>query len=225
MTGIAPLVDRDGLETQLHAALATLALPLDGAQRLQLIAYLALLAKWNRTYNLTAIRDPESMLRQHVLDCLSIVAPIDAILAQQHSQRPQTRQAPLAEPTGAPLPVATPTPVAIDLLDVGSGAGLPGLILAIARPQYRVTMIDAVQKKAAFIAQAIIELGLTNAQALHGRVEHYQPARPPVLITSRAFAALKDFVSSVQRIAGAQTILVAMKGQNPRSTNCPATGG
>jgi 16S rRNA (guanine527-N7)-methyltransferase len=123
---------------------------------------------------------------------------------------------PLDQPNGPGTQLATPTPVVIDLLDVGSGAGLPGLILAIARPQYRVTMIDAVQKKAAFIAQAIIELGLTNAQAIHGRIENYHPPRPPTLITSRAFAALRDFVGSVERIADAQTIVAAMKGQHPQ---------
>lgn len=139
----------------------------------QCLAYLALLSKWARVYNLTAVRDPAQMLSHHLLDCLAVVAPI-----QDH----------LTESSDALGPPAAPR-----VLDVGSGAGLPGVLIAIACPAVQVSCIDTVAKKAAFIQQAASSLGLPNLRAVHGRVEALQ-AEPFDLVTSRAFASLADFV-------------------------------
>ncbi|WP_303784617.1 16S rRNA (guanine(527)-N(7))-methyltransferase RsmG [Azovibrio restrictus] len=145
----------------------------------QLLAYRDLMLKWNRTYNLTALKDPARMVSHHLLDSLAI------------------------------LPwIAGP-----ELLDVGSGAGLPGIPLAIARPDLRVTLVDAVQKKAAFQRQAAIELGLANVQALHGRVEELQGRYG--MITSRAFADLADFVRLTRSLLAPGGRWLAMKGLAP----------
>lgn len=145
----------------------------------QLLAYRDLMLKWNRTYNLTALKDPARMVSHHLLDSLAI------------------------------LPwIAGP-----ELLDVGSGAGLPGIPLAIARPDLRVTLVDAVQKKAAFQRQAAIELGLANVQVLHGRVEELQGRYG--MITSRAFADLADFVRLTRSLLAPGGRWLAMKGLAP----------
>ncbi len=145
----------------------------------QLLAYRDLMLKWNRTYNLTALKDPARMVSHHLLDSLAI------------------------------LPWVTGP----ELLDVGSGAGLPGIPLAIARPDLRVTLVDAVQKKAAFQRQAAIELGLANVQALHGRVEELQGRYG--MITSRAFADLADFVRLTRSLLAPDGRWLAMKGLAP----------
>ena len=145
----------------------------------QLLAYRDLMLKWNRTYNLTALKDPAQMVSHHLLDSLAI------------------------------LPWVTGP----ELLDVGSGAGLPGIPLAIARPDLRVTLVDAVQKKAAFQRQAAIELGLTNVQACHARVEELQGQYG--MITSRAFAELADFVRLTRPLLAPGGRWLAMKGLAP----------
>ncbi|MBQ0945680.1 16S rRNA (guanine(527)-N(7))-methyltransferase RsmG [Ideonella sp. 4Y16] len=141
----------------------------DGAEA-QLLAYLDLIARWNQVYNLTAVRDPAQMLTQHLLDCLAVVQP----LRQQ----------------AAALGHADD----LRLLDVGSGAGLPGVVLAIANPGWSVTCVDTVAKKATFIRQVGAELGLRQLQAVHQRVEAMSSA-PYTMITSRAFASLVDFIT------------------------------
>jgi 16S rRNA (guanine527-N7)-methyltransferase len=118
-----------------------LALPLSDDQQTQLLAFLALLLKWNKVYNLTSVREPEQMLTQHVMDCLAVI--------------PEVLKA---------------YPNKIDLLDVGSGGGLPSVVFAIACPQWRVTAIDAVAKKAAFVQQVVVSLKLTNLRGIHARV-------------------------------------------------------
>lgn len=153
-----------------------LSLP-DGVED-KLRAYLALLSKWNRTYNLTAIREPGQMVTHHVLDSLAVLPCLGD---------------------------------AKTVVDVGSGAGLPGLILAACRPDLRVTSVEAVQKKVAFQQQAKIELGLANASIHGGRVETLRGSFDAAI--SRAFAELADFV----RLAGHLTTrLLAMKGAYPR---------
>ncbi len=155
-------------------------------QAQQLQAYLELLGKWNRVYNLTAVRDTERMLTHHVFDSLCTLPP----LRQQGSWA--HRRA----------------------LDVGSGAGLPGMILAIAMPELHVSCIDAVGKKTAFIQQAASTLRLPNLQAVHARVEQWR-SDPFDLITSRAFASLLDFTQLSQHHLAPAGIWMAMKGKAP----------
>jgi 16S rRNA (guanine527-N7)-methyltransferase len=164
------------LEVALHEGLHQLGLALPDDAITRLLAYQRLIAQWNRVYNLTAIRDPEAMLTQHLLDCLAIVPALRRGLAGGVGASP-------AGSAGASRRV----------LDVGSGAGLPGVVLAICEPGWQVTCVDAVAKKASFIRQVAAELGLPNLQATHQRVEA-MPGRYD-LITSRAFATLADFIA------------------------------
>jgi 16S rRNA (guanine527-N7)-methyltransferase len=169
---------------KLDAGVAALGLALPAGAAEKLVAYLALLSKWNRTYNLTAIRDPGEMVTHHLLDSLSVIPALEksALAGRQ----------------------------ALSLVDVGSGAGLPGLVLAIARPDWQITSVEAVEKKAAFQRQVQIELGLANVSIHCGRVEQLQGSFTNVI--SRAFASLADFV----RFAGhLSSCLWAMKGTYP----------
>lgn len=176
------------LRPALDAGLAALGLPLDEAQRTRLLAHLALIAKWNQVYNLTAVRDPAQMLIQHLLDCLAALGPL-----QRHL-------------SGLDGPVR--------LLDVGSGAGLPGAVFAIACPdQLQVTCVDTVSKKAAFIGQVAAELSLANLSGLHARVEAL--AGPFEIISSRAFATLADFVAGSRQALAPGGVWLAMKGKVP----------
>lgn len=169
------------LDHSLKEGLSALHLDLSATVRAQLLAYLALLQKWNKTYNLTAITEPERQLTHHLLDSLAL------------------------------LPHIGPGP----LLDVGSGAGLPGIPLALARPDLKVTLIDASQKKAAFMQQVTIELGLVNhVTVVHGRVEALR-AGPFAQITARAFADLNDLVRLTHPLLSAGGSWLAMKGQYP----------
>ncbi|WP_240636057.1 16S rRNA (guanine(527)-N(7))-methyltransferase RsmG [Caldimonas tepidiphila] len=174
------------LEAPLREGLLQLRLALDDRQVGQLLAYLALIARWNRVYNLTAVREPADMLSQHLLDSLAGVAPL-----RRHTE-------------GAPARV----------LDVGSGAGLPGVVFAIACPELSVTCVDTVAKKAIFIRQAAAELGLPNLRAEHARVEQLQPAAAQV-VTSRAFASLHDFVALTREHLAADGVWLAFKGRVP----------
>jgi 16S rRNA (guanine527-N7)-methyltransferase len=157
-------------------------LPQGGRDKLDL--YLALLAKWNKTYNLTAIREPERMVTHHLLDALAVLPHLPA--------REQMR-----------------------LLDVGAGGGVPGIPLAIARPRWDVVLVDANQKKAAFLAQAGIELALDKVTGVATRIEDYAPAEPFDVIISRAFSDLRTFAQSSARHLAANGLLVAMKGVHP----------
>lgn len=169
------------LQSSLAAALVEMQLPLSQSRQQRLLAYLALLQKWNGTYNLTAIHEPERMLTHHLLDSLAV------------------------------LPHVT-----VDrLLDVGSGAGLPGLPLAIARDDLNVTLIDASHKKVAFAQQAIIELKLRNVVALHGRVEAWRPTEPFPCLISRAFSDLAEFVRVTAGLLAPGGRWLAMKGLYP----------
>jgi 16S rRNA (guanine527-N7)-methyltransferase len=159
-----------------------LALPAGGADRLA--ALIELLAKWNKTFNLTAIRDPARMVTHHVLDSLALL-------------------------TGVPLAHGA------RLVDVGCGAGLPGLPLAIARPDLDVTLLDSNGKKIAFVRQAIGELGLANATAVAARIEAYAPPARFDAIVSRAFSDLASFAAAGRRLLAPGGVLVAMKGALP----------
>jgi 16S rRNA (guanine527-N7)-methyltransferase len=153
----------------------------------KLAAYLELLGKWNRTYNLTAIREPERMITHHVLDSLAVLP---------HLRAPSTS-------TG------------FSVLDVGSGAGLPAIPLAIARPAWRVVALDSSHKKGAFVQQAVIELALPNVEPIVARVEDYRSATPFDVVISRAFSDLATFAESSVRHLAPGGRLVAMKGVRP----------
>jgi 16S rRNA (guanine527-N7)-methyltransferase len=167
----------------------------------QLEAYLALLQKWNRTYNLTAVRDAERMVTHHLLDSLAIVPYLDDGFARHDERAPAGGSA----VNGHPLAV----------LDVGSGAGLPGIPLAVARPAWTVTMVDSNRKKAAFIQQAIGELGLARASARAARIEDVQPPPRHGAIVSRAYSDLASFAEAALRLLAPGGRLYAMKGLVP----------
>ena len=175
--------DRPMLADTLKKGVAELPLAVSDAQIERLLDYLALLAKWNAVYNLTAVRDPSQMVVQHLLDSLA------AVPAFTSAQR---------------------------VLDVGSGGGLPGMVLAIwaqeARPDMRIAMIDTVHKKTAFLTQVKAELGLANVTVHTGRVEALQVAEPFDVITSRAFADLADFVDWSGHLLAPGGRFIAMKG-------------
>jgi len=173
-------------EAALDRGLGDLALALPREARERLLGYVALLAKWNRTYNLTAIRDPLAMVAHHLLDSLSVLPHL-----------------PL-KPEGARL------------ADAGSGAGLPGIPLAIARPRWRVALAESSQKKAAFLRQAAIELALDNVEVHEGRVEAWRPQPLFDLVISRAFAALGEFIAACRHLVAPGGMLAAMKGTAPR---------
>ena len=179
------------LRARLAEAASALGLNLSDAQLDQLIAYLDLLSKWNKVYNLTAVRDPQAMLTQHLVDSLSLIPAL-----RRHVQAEPVREG------------------RFRLLDVGSGGGLPGVVVAIACPELDVVCVDTVGKKAFFISQVAAELGLRNLRGEHARVE--QLKLPPFdLITSRAFASLADFTEWSRRSLKPGGVWAAMKGQHP----------
>jgi 16S rRNA (guanine527-N7)-methyltransferase len=170
-----------------QADVARLGLQLTDAQVDALLNYLALLQRWNTTYNLTAVRDPAAMWLQHVLDCLAAVPAVARALPADRRDR---------------------------ILDVGSGGGLPGLVWAIALPRADITCVDTVGKKAAFIRQAAGTLALPTVQARHARVEELKD--PPFdLITSRAFSSLVDFTRLTRHLLAPGGQWLAMKGKIP----------
>lgn len=175
------------LEARLTAGAQELGVVLGAGQRMQLLRFVDLLDRWRAVYNLSGIRGPESILQQHVLDCLAVVTPMARWAAGR----------------------------LIRVLDVGSGAGLPGLVIAVARPDWRVTTVDAVSKKAAFVRQAAGELGLANLEVVHGRVEALGSTRAFDLITCRAFATLNEFTTATRYNLDMHGAWVAMKGIRP----------
>jgi 16S rRNA (guanine527-N7)-methyltransferase len=175
-------------EAALRAGLAELHLSLSDAQVQGLLDYQNLIGKWNKVYNLTAVRDPAEMLTHHLLDSLAAVAPL-----QKHLQ-------------GRGLSAAS-------LLDVGAGAGLPGVVLAICCPTLAVTCVDTVGKKAAFIKHVALALGLPNLTGLHARVETI--TQPFDVICSRAFASLADFAGWSQAALAKGGVWMALKGKHP----------
>jgi len=178
------VVDIDSGLSQLDA-LGHARLPREARDKLS--AYLDLLAKWNRTYNLTAIREPDKMVTHHVLDSLAVLPHLDVA-------------------NGAK---------SVSLLDVGSGAGLPAIPLAIARPAWRVVALDSGHKKGAFVQQVASELALANVEPVVARVEDYRPAALFDVIISRAFSDLATFAESSARHLAPGGRLVAMKGVRP----------
>jgi 16S rRNA (guanine527-N7)-methyltransferase len=174
------------LPQQLADGLQALGLTLSAAQQGQLLDYLALLAKWTKVYNLTAVREPDSMLRLHLLDSLAALPPL-----LRHTGNQPAR-----------------------VLDVGSGGGLPGAVFAVAAPALSVTCVDTVAKKAMFLTQVAAELGLKNLRGEHARVEQLK-APPFPVITSRAFASLADFANLTRNLLAPGGAWMALKGQHP----------
>jgi 16S rRNA (guanine527-N7)-methyltransferase len=174
------------LEAGLRSGAQALGLALSDAQIQHLLAYAALIQKWNKVYNLTALRDPADMLTHHLLDSLTAIAPLS-----RHTQ-------------GQPVQV----------LDVGSGGGLPGVVLAICMPELNVSCVDTVAKKAAFVQQVAVSLKLPNLRGLHARVESLTD--PYQVICSRAFASLPDFVTWSRSALAEGGVWMAMKGKHPQ---------
>lgn len=177
------------LQAALERGAAELGLVLGDRQIAQLLDYLELLGKWGAVYNLTAVRDPHEMLTHHVLDSLAVVAPLRRHLAGAGG-RGRAR-----------------------LLDVGSGAGLPGVVVAICCADVDVTCVDAVAKKAAFIRQVAASLALPNLRGVHARVEALSESFDVVI--SRAFASLADFTRLAANAPAPDGVWVAMKGRHP----------
>ena len=170
------------LQEILHAGITALKLDLSAEQEAKLLAYVALIEKWNKVYNLTAVREPEAMVTQHLLDSLAVLPHLG---------------------------------VAKSLVDVGAGAGLPGIPLAIARPDLQVTLSDSNHKKTTFMQQACVELGLSNATVVCERVERVQLAQKADVVTSRAFSELKEFARLAAHLVAPGGRMLAMKGVYP----------
>lgn len=189
-TRLAPSADAaapDAARAAIAAAAQQLGLPLEPAAIDRLIAYLALMQRWNRVYNLTALRDPAQMLSHHLIDCLAVLPAL-----RRHAK-------------GRPLRI----------LDVGSGGGLPGVVLAIVQGDWSVTCIDAVAKKAGFVRQVAGELALPNLRSVHGRVEALPGDARFDVIVSRAFASLVDFTTLSRAQLAPDGVWLAMKGRAP----------
>jgi len=169
------------LAEKLAQGVAKLRLDIPPATQHQLLDYLALIQKWNKVYNLTAVREAQKMVSRHLLDCLAVVPHVRA-----HS-----------------------------IIDVGSGAGLPGIPLALALPQSRVTLLEASHKKATFLKQAVIELGLGNVDVVCERAETWQPPDKFEVVISRAFSDLPEFLGAAGRLCAANGTIAAMKGVYP----------
>ena len=170
------------LSEGLVAGSSALGVALDSAQQQKLLDYIALIVKWNKVYNLTAVREPEAMIGHHLLDSLAVLPHLTGVGR---------------------------------LIDVGSGAGLPGIPLAIARPDMKITLLDSNHKKTTFMRQACLELGLTNVEVVCERVEQYQPDEKYDTVISRAYSELKEFVRLSAHLAVKGGKLYAMKGVYP----------
>ncbi len=188
----APEAGATELAAALRAGCAGLGLDLKPAQLGLLLDYLELLRKWNAVYNLTAIRTLPRMLVEHLFDSLAVVTP-------------------LAERLSVPAPAGRRRSV----VDIGSGAGLPGIPLAIAWPQAEVHLVEPVGKKAAFLRQCVGTLGLAHVEVHPIRVEELSLPAPADLVICRAFASLTDFLAAAAPLTGPETLVCAMKGVVP----------
>jgi 16S rRNA (guanine527-N7)-methyltransferase len=192
MTAAAEVPEGEILQA-LSLGVKALALNVSEAQQQSLLSYMALIQKWNKVYNLTALKTPQEILTHHLLDSLSSISPLLRYLAQG--------------PKGVDQE--------IELLDVGSGGGLPGVVIAICCPNICVTCVDTVAKKAAFVQQVAASLKLSNLRGLHARVESLPG--PFDVICSRAFASLPDFVNWSAGALSEKGVWMAMKGKLPEA--------
>lgn len=172
------------IQHELEMGIKSLGLSCTSQQVDQLLAYLNMLQRWNKAYNLTAIREPIQMVRLHLLDSLVINPCVSG---------------------------------ASEILDVGTGPGLPGIPLAILNPDINFTLLDSNGKKTRFLFQAINELGLTNAREVNQRVEKYQPEKAFDIILSRAFSSISDMLNQCQHLVAKNGCFLAMKGKKPDS--------
>lgn len=179
MAGIR--VNETACRERLLAGAEEMGLAIDSRQQAHLIAFLSLLSKWNRAYNLTAVRDPLQMVGRHLLDSLVLLPHL---------------------PRG-------------DCLDLGTGAGLPGILLAIMRPDSRFLLLDGNSKKIRFVRQVKLELGLENIDPLHARAEAYRPDAPFPVIVTRAFSSLPKLVALSDGLWAQGSEILAMKGAVP----------
>lgn len=170
-------------EKILRQSLATLGVSVSAEVAQQLMQYVQLLAKWNQIYNLTAIRDPEQMIYQHVLDSLAILPHLSSDIRR--------------------------------IIDVGSGGGMPGMLLAIVKPDWAVVLLDSNQKKTTFLRQAVIELNLNNVEVVTSRVEVYYPLLKFDMITARAFSELARLVELTRHLLAKKGHYIALKGIVP----------
>ncbi|MCF6224953.1 MAG: 16S rRNA (guanine(527)-N(7))-methyltransferase RsmG [Xanthomonadales bacterium] len=170
------------LREQLTAGLNELSLSLEAFQIEQLLAYVGLLEKWNKTYNLTAVRKPRDMISHHLLDSLAILPWVSGD----------------------------------SLVDVGSGAGLPGIPLAIARPEMAITLVDSLGKRCRFLSHVVRELKLKNISVVESRAEDWLATEQPALITARAVAALPVLLEQTRHLFAADTVMLAAKGRWPQ---------
>lgn len=182
------MIAKQDLASRLKAASVALCLEMSTAQQQVLLAYLEQMQRWNRSYNLTAVRDIEQMMVQHLFDSLAIVPMLQKELYKY-----------------------TVTPMVVD---VGSGAGLPGVVLAVMYPDATIHCVDAVEKKATFIRYVAGVLRLPNLKAHHARVEKLPPFEADIVV-SRAFASLADFATLAGMHVAATGHLLAMKGRDP----------
>ena len=182
-----------GIVQGLSLGIESLSLNVSEPQQRQLLSYMALIQKWNKVYNLTALRQAQEILTHHLLDSLSAVSPLLGHIAKTKGD----------------------ANAGIELLDVGSGGGLPGVVIAICCPNIRVTCVDTVSKKAAFVQQVAASLRLSNLRGVHARVESL--TGPYDVVCSRAFASLPDFVSWSAAALSDGGVWMAMKGKLPEA--------
>ena len=182
-----------GIAQGLSHGIESLSLNVAEPQQRQLLSYMALIQKWNKVYNLTALRQAQEILTHHLLDSLSAVSPLLGHIAKTKGD----------------------ANAGIELLDVGSGGGLPGVVIAICCPNIRVTCVDTVSKKAAFVQQVAASLRLSNLRGVHARVESL--TGPYDVVCSRAFASLPDFVSWSAAALSDGGVWMAMKGKLPEA--------
>ena len=187
-----PVFDIKLASAQLANGCAEMNLSVAPQQVEQLIAYLQLMAKWNPVYNLTAIRETDKMVSHHLLDSLAILPTFERVVSEQT------------------LSLNNP-----QIMDVGTGGGLPGIVLAIMHPQWQLTLIDPVHKKTAFLTQVKAQLSLNNVTVINGKVEDLEPTQIFDIITSRAFASLVDFIKLSERALKPTGCFLAMKGVMP----------
>lgn len=169
-------------EERLRDGMRAMGVSADGGESAKLALLLALLDKWNKAFNLTAVRDPREMISRHVLDSLAVGPYLHGL----------------------------------SILDVGTGAGFPGIVLAVAEPRRRFTLLDSGGKKVRFVRHAVAELGLENVEVVQSRVEGYEPGDPFDTVVCRAFSSLGDFVDRCAALVARGGRLVAMKGRMPR---------
>ena len=181
--------EKDHLIQKLSISCKEMQLSISDQQKTKLIDYLDNLLKWNKTYNLTAIRHADQGLIQHIVDCLSVINPLNQFIEKNQIGHPR-------------------------ILDVGSGGGLPGVVLAIICQNAKVTCIDTVEKKTSFIRQMSSVLKLDNLNAIHARIEKLEPLHADIVI-SRAFASLQDFAELAGKHVSERGKLIGMKGKNP----------